>query len=165
MSLRSPVLLALPLLVLAACATDPSGPQALDGPLNGLEAHLRVESGEVSRGEAFTVRLDVTNTTQDTIVVVTPHSCLYLLGVTRDRQPVEFDGSTLWCFTVFRSHVFLPGETRSYSHELTARMYLTHSGSVGMVAAPAGTYLMEARFEVPPEAGRRLVARTLLRVR
>lgn len=147
-------------LALAACASDPvavPGPRAtLEGFPAGLEARFTVEPGEVRQHEAFTAHLEVTNTTPDTIRVVTAHGCLVVPHVLLDGRPVPLQGSWWACTAAATGHVFAPGETRARTWEMRASLYAQEPGDVDGAPAPRGTYRIVAEFdtysETPPYA-------------
>jgi hypothetical protein len=159
----------LPLLLagvaLAACALDITGPQSnLEGLPEGLDVQFTVEPGEVRQHERFSAQLSVTNTTPQTIRVVTAHSCLAIPHVIRDGQPIPIKGSGWGCYAAITTHTFAPGETRMHTWDMRAELYAQHPGDVEGAPAPTGIYRVQAEFDTYSEDGpyrKPLIERTL----
>jgi hypothetical protein len=149
----------------AACALEITAPETdLAGLPAGLDVQLTVEPAEVRPHDPFSVRLSVTNTTSDTIHVVTSHGCLAIPHVIRNGQRIPFRGSWWACTAAFASHTFAPGETRTRTWDMRAELYAEHQGDVEGAPAPRGTYLVQAEFGTYSETGpwtRPLIERTL----
>jgi hypothetical protein len=167
----SRALLLLSAVVFAGCASEPTaipGPRAsLEGLPSGLDVRFTVEPGEVQQHESFNARLEVTNTTPDTIRVVTAHGCLVVPHVLLDGRPVPLQGSGWACTAAITTHTFAPGEVRTRDWEMRASLYAQEPGDVDGAPAPRGTYRIVAEFdtysETPPYAKPRVEA--ALRVR
>jgi hypothetical protein len=149
---------ALPLLlagvVLTACALDITDPQSnLEGLPRGLNVQLEVEPGEVRQHEPFSVLLSVTNTTTQTIRVVTAHSCLAIPHVIHDGQPIPIKGSGWGCYAAITTHTFAPGGTRTYTWDMRAELFAQHPGDIEGAPAPQGTYRVQAEFDTYSENG------------
>lgn len=161
----------LPLLAcaaLAACTQELTAPQArLEGIPAGLDVQFTVEPGTVAPHAPFTARLAVTNTTANTIRIVTNHGCLALPNVLRDGVRVPFRGSALGCTAAITTHVFAPGATRTLVWEMRAELYAQNPGDVDGAPAPRGTYRVQAEFNpfVQAPVGEKAFAETLLQVR
>ena len=132
----------------AACTSDVTGwRSSLEGLPDGLEVGFALEPDEVSQHEPFSVQLRVTNTTPDTIRVVTANSCLAIPRVLHNGQPAPFKGSWWGCFAAITTHVFPPSETRSLDWDMKAELYAQHSGDLDGVPAPRGTYVIQVEFD------------------
>jgi hypothetical protein len=133
---------------LAACALDITDPESrLAGLPDGLDVQLTVEPGEVRQHEHFSAQLTVTNTTTQSIQVVTTHSCLAIPRVIRNGQRTPFWGSWWGCYAAITTHTFAPGETRSHTWDMRAELYSQHPGDVDGAPAPTGTYHIQAEFD------------------
>jgi hypothetical protein len=152
---------------LASCSTDIAGPAPLlNGIAAGLDVRLAVEPGEVAQHAPFMVRLDIRNTTPDTIHVVTAHGCLVLPHVVRDGRRIPFEGTAWGCTAAITTHVFAPGGGRSYAWPLRAELYSEHPGDPEGAPAPRGTYRLRAVFDVLMRgSGEKPAVETTLRVR
>lgn len=154
-------------LVTTACPFEIIGPQAsLEGLPAGLEVTLTVAPDQVAQHAPFSAELRVTNTTADTLRVVTAHGCLAIPNVLRDGERVPFEGSWWGCTAAITTHVFPPGETRSHTWQMRAELYAEHAGDVERAPAPRGTYWVQAEFDVyfPGMTAKPAVA-AMLRVR
>lgn len=153
----------------ASCGFDLTTPNPdLDGLPAGLEVSLELEPGEVAPADSFTARLTLTNTTSDTIKIITSSGCLAGLNVLRDGKRMPFRGSMLVCTAVIGTHAFAPGETKTRTWELSAALYAEHPEDVDGKPAPVGSYVVQAEFGTYPynqAAGRRPVAEVALRVK
>jgi hypothetical protein len=142
------LLAALPFLALAACGADPTGPDPLLNRLpNGLDVRLTVAPPEVSPHAPFTVTLEVTNPTSDTLRVVTAHGCLAVTEVLRGSERVPLQGSGWACYAAITTHTFAPGETRTRTWPMRAELYARDAGDPDGAPAPRGTYTVQARFD------------------
>jgi hypothetical protein len=152
-------------IVLTACAREITAPQFnLENLPTGLEVQFVVEPGEVRQHEPFSANLTITNTSAETIQVVTSHGCLVTLNVIRNGQRVPFQGSLWGCTAAITTHTFAPGATRSYAWTLRAELYAQHAGDVEGDPAPKGAYLVQIEFDTRPEDGQTrkpLIERTL----
>jgi hypothetical protein len=147
-------LLLLPGIALAACShaiTDSH--LSLDGLPAGLEVRFTVTPDEVSQHGPFAVQLDVTNTTKETVWVITAHSCLALPHVFRDGRRIPFEGSAWGCYAAITTHTFLPGQVWTMTWNMRASLYGEHPGDVEGAPAPKGTYRVRAEFDTFSEAG------------
>jgi hypothetical protein len=149
---------AFPLLIasvaFAACALDIIAPRSdLDSLPPGLDVQFTVEPVEVRQHERFTAQLSVTNTTADTIRVVTSHGCLVIPNVIRNGQRIPFKGSWWGCTAAITTHSFAPGETRMNTWEMAAELYAEHPGDIEGAPAPKGNYLVQAEFDTYSENG------------
>lgn len=154
-------------LIASACPYELTSPESdLEGLPEGLEVTLTVEPGEVAQHAPFTVRLTVTNTTLETLQVVTAHGCLAVPNVLRSGERVPFEGSWWGCTAAITTHVFPPGETHSRTWEMRAELYAEHPGDVDGAPAPRGTYWVQAEFDtyVPGTAHKPAISK-MLRVR
>lgn len=162
------ILVLLPSLILAACSLDIATPgPTTDGLPKGLEAELVVEPGTVAQHAPFTVRLRVTNTTADTIRIVTSDTCLALPKVTHSGKWILFKGSIMGCGDAIWTHSFAPGETVSRNWVMRAELYAESAGEEDGPPAPKGTYIIVAEFGGMPgdRVGDRPMVSTPLRVR
>jgi hypothetical protein len=153
---------------LTACTFDIVGPRAvLENLPGGLDVEFTVEPSEVSQHEPFTTQLRVTNTTSDTIRVVTAHGCLATPHVLRDGRRIPFHGSNWGCTAAITTHTFAPGASRVMTWNMRAELYAEHPGDTGGVPAPRGTYLVRAEFDTFSEDGpsRKPFVERTLRVR
>jgi len=140
--------------VAAACASDITAPEpSLDGLPEGLSVSLTVAPGQVNQHGSFTVQLDVTNTTDEIIRVVTSHGCLAIPNVLRDGKRIPFKGSSWGCTAAITTHTLPPGETRLRTWEMRAELYAEHAGDVDGAAAPKGLYRVQAEFDTVPKSG------------
>jgi hypothetical protein len=154
----------IPILTVGACLVHPTSPS---GTLEGLPTGLAIEFGldrdEVPPHGPFSAILEITNTREDTVRVVTGMGCLVIPRVVRNGESVPFRGSAWGCTAAVTTHVFPPHETRSMSFDMHAELYAVAFGEVDGAPAPAGLYEVQAVFEVSPVAGRKpMVADTLL---
>jgi hypothetical protein len=151
--------------VLTACPSDITAPQFnLEGLPAGLDVQLTVEPGEVRQHEPFSASLILTNTSTETIQVVTSHGCLVILNVNRNGERIPFQGSSWGCTAAITTHTFAPGATRSYAWNLRAELYAQQAGDVEGAPAPTGAYLVQVVFDTRPENGQTrkpLIERTL----
>jgi hypothetical protein len=160
---RAPILL---VLLLAACSRDIAGPQPVLNEIPaGLDVQLAVEPGEVAQHAPFAVRLDIRNTTSDTLRISTAHGCLAVPAVIRDGRRIPFEGSWWACTAAGASHTFAPGETRSHTWQMRAELYAEHPGDAQGAPAPRGTYRIRAEFDVPRSGAERPGVERTLRVR
>lgn len=137
---------------LAACALDIADPEVrLEGLPEGLEVGLMVDPAEVNPHEPFTTQLKVTNTTPDTIRIVTAHGCLVTLNVVRNEKRIPFEGSAFGCTASITTHTFAPGETHSMDWKMRAELYAQYTGEVEGAPAPKGTYRVRAEFDTYSE--------------
>jgi len=140
--------------VVAACATAITAPEpSLEGLPEGLSVSLTVAPGQVNQHGPFTVKLDITNTTDEVIRVVTGNGCLVIPHVLRNGMRIPFKGSLWGCTAAVTTHTFPPRETRSRTWEMRAELYAEHAGDVDGVAAPKGIYRVQAEFDTVPEPG------------
>jgi hypothetical protein len=162
------LLFLLPSVVLVACDFELAGPHSeLDGLPEGLEVRLAVEPGEVSPHAPFTVHFSATNTTPDSIYLVTSHGCLVIPAVLRNGKRIPFRGSGWACTAAITTHTFAPGETRKIAWQMRAELYAENSGDRDGVPAPKGNYIVQAAFETRAidDSGRTPVVEASLRVR
>ena len=140
-----PLLLAA--LALAACAADLALPEpSLDGLPPGLDVQFTVSPDVVDPHEPFSAALSVTNTTSDTIRVVTAMGCLATPHVMRDGERIPFRGSWWGCTAAVATHTFAPGETWSHTWDMRAELYAENAGEAEGAPAPSGTYSVRAEF-------------------
>lgn len=158
-------LLLFPALALAACAADLALPEpSLEGLPPGLDVQFTVSPGVVDKHEPFDAELVVTNTTSDTLRVVTAMGCLATPHVMRDGRRIPFRGSAWLCTAAVTTHTFAPGEARSHTWDMRAELYAENAGEVAGAPAPSGTYSVVAEFGTHSEDGpsrRAGVSRTL----
>jgi hypothetical protein len=158
----------LPSLILAACSLDIATPNPKAEVLpEGLEAELTVDPAEVAQHAPFTVRLSITNTTADTIRIVTSDTCLARPKVTRGGRWIPFKGSILGCGDAIWTHSFAPGETTTRSWKMRAELWPEEPGDPDEVPAPRGTYIVVAELGGIPDdrVGDRPMVSAPLRVR
>jgi hypothetical protein len=108
----------------------------------------------------------VTNTTNDTIHVVTAHSCLAIPNVLNNGERIPFRGSGWGCFAAITTHSFGPGEVRSIKWDMKAELYAEQPGDVDGAPAPKGSYVVQAEFDTYPVdgSGRKPAVEAKLRV-
>jgi hypothetical protein len=150
-------------LSLASCALDLAGPEQQ---LPGLKVELSVEPNEVAPGDPFTAHVHLTNTTSDTIKLVTSESCLANLEILQGDERMPFRGEWLGCLTVITTHTFAPGETKTRSWELRAELHAKSTEEP--TPAPKGSYVVRAKIGMDPDdmsSGRRPVVEAELRVK
>lgn len=155
-------------LLLTSCSLELLEPgPSTDGLPDGLEISLAVTPDDVSQHAPFTVRFTATNTTDESMQIVTNHGCLVIPGVYRNGERLPFAGSWWGCTAAITTHTFLPGETKSFEWNMRAEVYAEHEGEVEGAPAPAGTYAVRVEFDVEPVAGsnRKPGAEETLRVR
>lgn len=160
----------LPGLALAACSFEATGPVSdLDILPPGLDIRFAVEPGEVLQHAPFNVKLTLSNTTSDTIKIVTSHGCLSTPHFYRNGKRVPMSGSDMGCTAAITTHTFPPGETRSFAWPMRAEFYAEQAGDVEGAPAPTGTYLVRAEFDIghdtAPGVGRAPAAEVVLRVK
>jgi hypothetical protein len=116
---------------------------------------------------SFTGRFTATNTTADTIRLVTAHGCLVTPGAFRNGVRVPIQGSAWGCTAAVTVHVFTPGETKSIEWQMRAALYAEHEGDTEGAPAPRASYQVRATFDTTPvdESGRRPGVEATLRVR
>jgi hypothetical protein len=150
---------------LAACDSSAVQPEPhLTFIREGLDASLSVAPNAVGQHEGFAVRLDIRNTTGDTIRVETLGGCLAILDVIRDGHPIPFKGSAWGCTAAITTHTFAPGATRALTWELRAELYAENSGDVDGAPAPSGSYIVQAAHD-PYGLGARPIAEGTLTLR
>ncbi len=154
-----------PALALAACSADLALPEpSLEGLPPGLDVQFTVSPNVVDPHQPFSAALSVTNTTSDTIRVVTAMGCLAIPHVMRDGERIPFRGSWWACTAAIATHAFAPGETRSHTWDMRAELYAEHAGDVDGAPAPSGTYSVQAEFGTYTAGGpshRPTIARSL----
>jgi hypothetical protein len=149
-----PLLMFLPSLILAACSLEIATPGPTTGGLpEGLEAKLVVEPAEVAQHAPFTVRITVTNTSADTIRIVTGHGCLALPNLTQRGSRIPFKGTDLGCTAAITTHSFAPGEVVTLNWAMRAELYAEHHGDRDDAPAPRGAYIVVAEFGGMPGDG------------
>ena len=92
----------LPAFMLGACGLDPFG-NGEAAEEYGLEVQLSVPD-RVMQGESFELLYTIINTSDDNVVVTTPHACLFSLNVERDGTSVPMQGASFPCATVVTDH-------------------------------------------------------------
>jgi hypothetical protein len=154
------------IIAIAACSLETTGPRVpTDGLPEGLTASLTVEPNEVAQHERFDVTFTVTNTSSQTVQVVTSGGCLVIPGVYRNGERIPFVGSWWGCRAVITTHTFEPGETRTHTWEMQAERYAEHPGDVDGDPVAKGTYRVTAEFDVIPDgSGQRPGVKATLRV-
>jgi hypothetical protein len=164
--IRATLLLAT-IVAIAACGLEATGPQlTTDGLPAGLEALLTVAPNEVAQHVPFDVTFTVTNTSSQTVQIVSAHGCLVIPGVYRNGERVPFRGSWWGCTAAITTHTFEPGETRTHTWEMRAERYAEHPGDVDGVPVARGTYRVQAEFDTFVDAsGRKPGVEATLRVR
>jgi hypothetical protein len=162
------IALVLAIVAFAACGFELAAPSPdLDGLPAGLAIDFALEPAEIAPGGPFTARLSVTNTTSDTITILTGHGCLVLPNVVRGGERYPFKGTDWGCTAAITGHVFAPGETKRRTWEMSAALYAEDPGDVEGAPAPKGDYLVQAIFGTAPadESGRRPTVQAALRVK
>jgi hypothetical protein len=92
---------------LAGCTLEFAGPRFdLEGLPDGLVVQFTVEPAEVRQHEPFSAQLTVTNSTAQTIQVVTAHGCLAVPHVILNGQRIPFKGSWRGCTAAITGHTF-----------------------------------------------------------
>lgn len=141
---HSSVVLAL-IVATAACSRVPIDTQPTpEGWHHSLRVAFTVAPAEVRQHDAFTALLTLSNTSHDTIRVVTADSCLAIPNVMRDGTRIRFKGSSWGCYQALTTHTFLPGEMRSLRWDMRAE--LGQPDDVAGPPAPKGTYHVQALF-------------------
>ncbi len=139
---------------LVSCAREATAPAGnLDGLPAGLDVQLALDPGEVSRRGSFSTLLSVTNTTADTIRVVTAHGCLAVPNVIRNGARIPFKGSGWGCTAAITTHTLAPGAVWSRTWEMHAELYAQEPGDPDGTPAPAGMYRVQAEFDTFAEGG------------
>lgn len=152
-------------LALAACDLEIHSPRTdLNGLPTGLAVDFAVEPGEVGQHAPFTARLSVTNTTSDTVRVVTGHGCLAIAHLLRNGKRIPFQGSNWACTAAITTHTFAPGEAREVSWPMRAELYAEYEGDVDGAPAPKGSYIVQASFGTGPSV-QKPVVEAVLRVK
>lgn len=147
-------LLALALTALVSCARETTAPaDNLDGLPAGLDVQFVVNPGAVHQRGAFATLLNVTNTTADTIRVVTAHGCLAIPRVIRNGARIPFKGSAGGCTAAITTHVLAPGAVWSRTWEMHAELYAQEPGDADGTPAAAGMYRVQAEFDTFAEDG------------
>lgn len=138
------------LVALAACSSEPAGPlplhTVLDGLPTGLDVQFRVTPETVRQQQSFDTRLEITNTTGETVNVITANSCLAVPNVLRGNIRVPVQGSLWGCFAVVTTHTFAPGETRTITWPMSATQYAEQSGQADGAPLLKGRYIVQAEF-------------------
>lgn len=162
------IALVLAIVAFAACGFELAAPSPdLDGLPAGLAIDFALEPAEIAPGGSFTARLSVTNTTSDTITIITGHGCLVLPNVIRGGKRYPFKGTAWACTAAVSGHVFAPGETKKRAWEMSAALYAENPGDMEGAPAPRGDYLVQAVFGTAPadESGRQPMVQATLRVK
>lgn len=159
--MRRKIGLFLGILLLAGCVEILPPSDSTDGLPEGLAVSLVLDDDEVLQHAPFTARFTATNTTTSTMQIVTPHGCLVLPGVYRNGTRVPFQGSAYGCHTAITTHVFAPGETKTYEWSMRAELYAQDTGDTEGAPAPTGSYVVRVEFELEqrPRAERTLLVR------
>ena len=133
----------------AACRRAPidTQPTPEEWP-DSLRVAFTVAPAAVRQHDAFTARLTLSNTSHDTIRVVTPDSCLAIPSVLRDGKRVPFKGSSWGCYQAITFHKFPPGKMRSLRWDMRAELYSGQPSDVDGAPAPKGTYAVQARLAI-----------------
>jgi hypothetical protein len=151
-------------ITLSGCAMESLTPRnTLEGLPPGLEVSLTVEPDRVERHAPFVAGFSATNTTADTIRIVTAGGCLVRPGVFRSGARVPVQGSNLVCYGAITTHTFAPGAGREMSWPMRAELYAEHPGDIEGAPAPAGSYRVRAEFDLL--AGNRPAVEATLLVR
>ena len=151
--MRRNSLLFLGFLLLTGCTEILSPSDSTGGLPDGLEVSLVLDDDEVMQHAPFTARFTATNTTTSTMQIVTSHGCLVLPGVYRNGVRVPFKGSLWGCTAAITTHVFAPGETKTYEWPMRAELYAQETGDIEGAPAPRGTYVVRVEFELQPPPG------------
>lgn len=151
--MRRNIVLFLGVLLLAGCMEILSPSDSTNGLPDGLEVSLVLDDAEVMQHAPFTARFTATNTTTSTMEIVTPHGCLVLPGVYRNGVRVPFKGSAYGCTAAITTHVFAPGETKTYEWSMRAELYAQEAGDTEGAPAPRGSYVVRVEFELQPPPG------------
>lgn len=134
-------------LSLAACGLDVTSPGTdLEGLPGGLEVEFTVEPGEVGQHGAFSLRLRIKNTTNETIRISTSSSCLALPHVRRDGKRAPFRGTNFACLAVATTHHFEPGEIDERVWTLQATLDAQGPEEIDGAPAPKGGYVAGVTF-------------------
>ncbi len=136
-------------IALSGCAIESLNPQITnEGLPDGFDVSLTVEPEEVIRHAPFVVRITATNTTTDTIDIVTANSCLVRIGVFRGGMRVPMQGSDGGCRTAITTHSFAPGVTWEMDWPMRAELYAQHAGETNGAPVPIGSYRIRAEFDL-----------------
>jgi len=140
------------LVALAACSSEPAGllplHTVLDGLPAGLDVRFRVTPETVSQHQSFDVRLEITNTTDDTVRVVTANGCLAIPNVLRGNVRIPVQGSLWGCYAAVTTHTFAPGQTRTIRWQMSATLYDEQLGVADGAPLPKGRYIVQAEFDI-----------------
>lgn len=151
--MRRNTVLCLGVLLLTGCIEVLSPYDSTDGLPDGLAISLVLDDNDVAQHAPFMARFTATNTTTSTIQIVTSHGCLVLPGVYRNGVRVPFKGTASGCTAAITTHVFAPGDTKTYEWLMRAELYAEHTGDTEGVPAPRGSYVVRAELELQPPGG------------
>ncbi|HSJ30488.1 MAG TPA: hypothetical protein VK933_03580 [Longimicrobiales bacterium] len=140
-------------LLLAGCVEILPPSDSTNGLPEGLEVSLVLDDDEVMQHAPFTALFTATNTTRSAMQIVTSHGCLVLPGVYRNGVRVPFKGSAYGCTAAITTHVFAPGETKTYEWSMRAELYAQDPGDIEGAPAPTGSYMVRVEFELQPPPG------------
>lgn len=137
-------------LIIAACSSATTDPTILlDDLPYGLAVEFTMDPVEVGPHDPFSVSLSLTNTTNDTITIVTPNHALAMPRVVRDGERILFRGSDLGFFPVVTTRTFAPGEQVTRTWELRAElMSMDDDDEIVWLPAEPGAYLVQVEFQV-----------------